>query len=345
MDENDDVLRTFDIPVGARLSVGSGQEIEAGEVLVKIPRAFGKASDITGGLPRVQELFEARDTSDPAIVSEIEGFVSFDKKLKRGNKRAVKVTSRTGEEKEYLIPTSKQILVQENDFVHAGTPLSDGALTPSSILNIKGAMKVQEYIINEIQDVYRMQQVKINDKHFEVIVRQMMRKVEIENPGDTKFLQGELINKIDFQDENDMIWDKKVVEDPGESEEVRQGQIITAKKLRDVNSILKRKDMKLVQVRDARPATGKPILQGITRASLQTHSFISAASFQETTKVLTEAAINAKSDDLIGMKENVIVGQKIPAGTGIRSFQTVEVGSREEYESLMASRLEGPPRA
>ena len=199
---------------------------------------------------------------------------------------------------------------------------------------------MQEYIINEIQEVYRLQGVKINDKHFEVIVRQMMRKMEIEDPGDTKFLQGELINKIDFQDENDMIWDKKVVEDPGESEEVRQGQIITAKKLRDVNSILKRKDMKLVQVRDARPATGKPILQGITRASLQTHSFISAASFQETTKVLTEAAINAKSDDLIGMKENVIVGQKIPAGTGIRSFQTVEVGSREEYESLMASKLE-----
>ncbi len=222
----------------------------------------------------------------------------------------------------------------------AGTPLSEGSLTPVDILNIKGAQKVQEYIINEIQEVYRLQGVKINDKHFEVIVRQMMRKMEIEDPGDTKFLQGELINKIDFQEENDMIWDKKVVEDPGESEEVRQGQIITAKKLRDVNSILKRKDMKLVQVRDARPATGKPILQGITRASLQTHSFISAASFQETTKVLTEAAINAKSDDLIGMKENVIVGQKIPAGTGIRSFQTVEVGSREEYESLMASKLE-----
>jgi DNA-directed RNA polymerase subunit beta' len=199
---------------------------------------------------------------------------------------------------------------------------------------------VQEYILDEIQEVYRLQGVKIKDKQFEVIVRQMMRKMEIEDPGDTKFLQGELINKIDFQEENDMIWDKKVVEDPGESEEVRQGQIITAKKLRDVNSILKRKDMKLVQVRDARPATGKPILQGITRASLQTHSFISAASFQETTKVLTEAAINAKSDDLIGMKENVIVGQKIPAGTGIRSFQTVEVGSREEYESLMASKLE-----
>ncbi|MBO4654890.1 MAG: DNA-directed RNA polymerase subunit beta' [Bacteroidales bacterium] len=338
LDENDEVLRTFDIPVGARLSVGNGQEIEAGEVLVKIPRAFGKASDITGGLPRVQELFEARDTSDPAIVSEIEGFVSFDKKLKRGNKRAVKVTSRTGEQKEYLIPTSKQILVQENDFVHAGTPLSDGALTPSSILNIKGAMKVQEYIINEIQDVYRMQQVKINDKHFEVIVRQMMRKVEIENPGDTKFLQGELINKIDFQEENDIIWEKKVVVDPGDSTVFQKGQIINAKALRDENSLLKRKDMKTVEVRNAQPATGKPILQGITRAALQTRSFISAASFQETPKVLTEAAINAKTDTLEGMKENVIVGNLIPAGTGLKGYQNIQVGSMEEYESLMASK-------
>ena len=222
----------------------------------------------------------------------------------------------------------------------AGTPLSEGSLTPVDILNIKGAQKVQEYIINEIQEVYRLQGVKINDKHFEVIVRQMMRKMEIEDPGDTKFLQGELINKLDFQEENDMIWDKKVVEEPGDSEEVRKGQIITAKKLRDVNSMLKRKDMRLVETRDARPATGKPILQGITRASLQTRSFISAASFQETTKVLTEAAINAKSDDLEGMKENVIVGQKIPAGTGIRSYQHMEVGSQEEYASLMASKDE-----
>jgi len=255
----------------------------------------------------------------------------------------VKITPRNDDgegAKTYLIPTSKQILAQENDFVKAGTPLSEGSLTPVDILNIKGAQKVQEYIINEIQEVYRLQGVKINDKHFEVIVRQMMRKMEIEDPGDTKFLQGELINKIDFQEENDIIWDKKVVEEPGDSDEVRKGQIISAKKLRDINSILKRKDMKLVQVRDARPATGKPILQGITRASLQTHSFISAASFQETTKVLTEAAINAKSDNLIGMKENVIVGQKIPAGTGIRKYQTIEVGSKEEYESLMASKEE-----
>ncbi len=338
LDENDEIMRTFDIPVGARLSVANNQEIEAGEILVKIPRSFGKASDITGGLPRVQELFEARDTSDPAVVSEIEGFVTLDKKLKRGNKRAVKVTSRTGEEKEYLISTSKQILVQENDFVHAGTPLSDGALTPSSILNIKGAMKVQEYIINEIQDVYRMQQVKINDKHFEVIVRQMMRKVEIEDPGDTKFLQGELINKIDFQEENDIIWEKKVVVDPGDSTDFYKGQIINAKSLRDENSMLKRKDLKLVEVRNAKPATGKPILQGITRAALQTRSFISAASFQETTKVLTEAAINAKVDTLDGMKENVIVGNLIPAGTGLKRYQNMQVGSMEEYESLMASK-------
>lgn len=229
-------------------------------------------------------------------------------------------------------------MAQANDFVKAGTPLSEGSLTPVDILNIKGAQKVQEYIINEIQEVYRLQGVKISDKHFEVIVRQMMRKMEIEDPGDTKFLQGELINKIDFQEENDQIWDKKVVEDPGDSDEVRTGQIITAKKLRDVNSILKRRDLKLVTVRDANPATGKPILQGITRASLQTRSFISAASFQETTKVLTEAAINAKSDDLMGMKENVIVGQKIPAGTGIRAYQHTIVGSREEYESMMAAR-------
>ena len=340
LDDSGEVLKSFDVPVGARLAVEEGQKIDSGEILVKILRSFGKSGDITGGLPRVTELFEARNPSDPAVVSEIDGVVSFEKKLKRGN-RVVKITPRndSGEgAKVYLIPTSKQILAQENDFVKAGTPLSEGSLTPMDILNIKGAQKVQEYIINEIQEVYRLQGVKINDKHFEVIVRQMMRKMEIDDPGDTKFLQGELINKIDFQEENDDIWEKKVVTDSGDSEDVRVGQIITAKKLRDVNSALKRKDLKLVVVRDARPATGKPILQGITRASLQTHSFISAASFQETTKVLTEAAINAKSDDLIGMKENVIVGQKIPAGTGIRSYQHIEVGSMEEYESLMASK-------
>ena len=341
LDDNGEVLKSFDVPVGARLAVEEGQKIDSGEILVKILRSFGKSGDITGGLPRVTELFEARNPSDPAVVSEIDGVVSFEKKLKRGN-RVVKITPRndtSGEgTKVYLIPTSKQILAQENDFVKAGTPLSEGSLTPMDILNIKGAQKVQEYIINEIQEVYRLQGVKINDKHFEVIVRQMMRKMEIDDPGDTKFLHGELINKIDFQEENDFIWEQKVVEDKGDSDELYVGQIITAKKLRDVNSALKRKDLKLVQVRDARPATGKPILQGITRASLQTHSFISAASFQETTKVLTEAAINAKSDYLIGMKENVIVGQKIPAGTGIRSYQHIEVGSKEEYESLMASK-------
>jgi len=338
LDKSGEIIKNFDIPVGARLSVEDGQTIDSGEILVKIPRSFGKSGDITGGLPRVTELFEARNPSDPAVVSEIDGVVSFEKKLKRGN-RSVKITSKTGEEKFYLIPTSKQILAQENDFVKAGTPLSEGSLTPSDILNIKGAMKVQEYIINEIQEVYRLQGVKINDKHFEVIVRQMMRKMEIEDPGDTKFLQGELINKIDFQEENDQIWNKKVVIDPGDSTEYRKGQIINAKRLRDENSLLKRKDLKLVEVRDARPATGKPILQGITRASLQTRSFISAASFQETTKVLTEAAINAKSDDLNGMKENVIVGHLIPAGTGLKKYQNIEVSSKEEYESLMASKF------
>ena len=341
-DENGNVLKSFDVPVGARLAVEEGKVIDSGEVLVKILRSFGKSGDITGGLPRVTELFEARNPSDPAVVSEIDGIVSFEKKLKRGN-RVVKVTPRNDDgegTKTYLIPTSKQILAQENDYVKAGTPLSEGSLTPVDILNIKGAQKVQEYIINEIQEVYRLQGVKISDKHFEVIVRQMMRKMEIEDPGDTKFLQGELINKIDFQEENDLIWDKKVVEDPGDSEDVRNGQIITAKKLRDINSSLKRKDLRLVVTRDARTATGKPVLQGITRAALQTHSFISAASFQETTKVLNEAAINAKSDYLIGMKENVIVGQRIPAGTGIRSYQHVQVSSKDEYESLMASKEE-----
>jgi DNA-directed RNA polymerase subunit beta' len=334
-----EIIKNFDIPVGARLSVEEGQDIESGEILVKIPRSFGKAGDITGGLPRVTELFEARNPSDPAIVAEIDGVVSFEKKLKRNN-RSVIITPKEGEPKTYLIPTSKQILAQENDFVKAGTPLSEGALMPSDILAIKGAMKVQEYIVNEIQEVYRLQGVKINDKHFEVIVRQMMRKMEIEDPGDTKFLQGDLVNKIDFQAENDLIWDKKVVEDAGDSAELQVGQIINARKLRNENSALKRKDLRQIVARDARPATGKPILQGITRASLQTNSFISAASFQETTKVLTEAAINAKSDDLMGMKENVIVGHLIPAGTGLKSYQNIEVSSMDEYNSLIASKQE-----
>ncbi|HLN53840.1 MAG TPA: DNA-directed RNA polymerase subunit beta' [Lentimicrobium sp.] len=332
-------LRVYDIPVGAHIVVEDGKKIKAGEVLVKIPRAIGKSGDITGGLPRVTELFEARNPSDPAIVAEIDGVVAFGKKLKRGNREVI-IRSKTGEEKSYLIPTSKQILAQENDYVKAGTPLSEGAMTPSDILAIKGPMKVQEYIVNEIQEVYRLQGVKINDKHYEVIVRQMMRKVEIADPGDTKFLEGELVNKVDFQDENDSIYGKKVVVDPGDSTVMKPGQIVTARKLRDENSMLKRRDKRLVDARDAQPATAKQILQGITRASLQTKSFISAASFQETTKVLTVAAINAKSDELLGLKENVIVGHLIPAGTGLREYDDLIVGSREEFEKLEASKAE-----
>jgi DNA-directed RNA polymerase subunit beta' len=334
-----EVIKTYDIPVGAHIVVDDGAKIKAGEALVKIPRAIGKTGDITGGLPRVTELFEARNPSNPAIVSEIDGVVSFGKKLKRGNREII-ITSKTGEEKKYLVPTTKQILAQENDYVRAGTALSDGAMTPADILAIKGPMKVQEYIVNEIQEVYRLQGVKINDKHFEVIVRQMMRKVEVDDPGDTKFLEGELVNKIDFQDENDEIFGKKVIEEPGDSENYKAGQIVTARKLRDENSSLKRRDKQLVEARDARPATARQVLQGITRASLQTTSWISAASFQETTKVLTQASINAKTDDLFGLKENVIVGHKIPAGTGLRKYDDIIVGSREEYEEIMASREE-----
>jgi len=334
-----EIIKTYDIPVGAHIIIEDGAKIKAGEILVKIPRAIGKAGDITGGLPRVTELFEARNPSDPAIVSEIDGVVSFAKKLKRGNREVI-ITSKSGEEKRYLIPTSKQILAQENDYVKAGTALSDGALTPSDILAIKGPMKVQEYIVNEIQEVYRLQGVKINDKHFETIVRQMMRKVEVEDPGDSRFLEGELVNKIDFQDENDWIYGKKVVEDPGDSPNFKAGQIISARKLRDENSMLKRKDKKLVEARDAKPATAFQILQGITRASLQTKSWISAASFQETTKVLTQAAINARQDELMGLKENVIVGHLIPAGTGLREYENLIVGSKEEYETLLASKEE-----
>ncbi|MEI7725388.1 MAG: DNA-directed RNA polymerase subunit beta' [Bacteroidota bacterium] len=334
-----EIIKIYDIPVGAHINTEDGVKIKAGEVLVKIPRAIGKAGDITGGLPRVTELFEARNPSDPAVVSEIDGVVSFAKKLKRGNREVI-ITSKTGEEKRYLVSTSKQILAQENDYVRAGTALSDGALTPSDILAIKGPMKVQEYIVNEIQEVYRLQGVKINDKHFETIVRQMMRKVEVEDPGDSRFLEGELINKIDFQEENEWIYGKKVVEDPGDSPTLKAGQIISARKLRDEISMLKRKDKKLVDARDAKPATAFQILQGITRASLQTKSWISAASFQETTKVLTQAAINARQDDLMGLKENVIVGHLIPAGTGLREYENLIVGSKEEYEILLASKEE-----
>ncbi len=339
VDAKGEILKIYDLPVGSHIMVENNAKIKGGTTLVKIPRAVGKAGDITGGLPRVTELFEARNPSDPAIVSEIDGVVSFAKKLKRGNREVI-ITSKTGEEKRYLVPTSKQILAQENDYVKAGTPLSDGAMTPSDILAIKGPMKVQEYIVNEIQEVYRLQGVKINDKHFETIVRQMMRKVDVEDPGDSRFLEGELVNKIDFQDENDWIYGKKVVEDPGDSQTFKPGQIISARKLRDEISHLKRKDMKLVDARDAKPATARQVLQGITRASLQTKSWISAASFQETTKVLTQAAINARQDGLAGLKENVIVGHLIPAGTGLPDYEEMIVGSKEEYENLLASKEE-----
>ena len=327
VDDEGNILKVYDLPVGAHIGVDNGQQLRAGDVMVKIPRSFGKAGDITGGLPRVTELFEARNPSDPAIVAEIDGIVSIAKKLKRNN-REITITSKTGEQRSYLISTSKQILAQDQDYVKAGTPLSEGSITPADILAVKGPMKVQEYIVNEVQEVYRLQGVKINDKHFEVIVRQMMRKVEIEDPGDTRFLEGELVNKIDFHETNDEIFGMKVVEDKGDSENLENGQIITARKLRDENSILRRQDKKLVTAREAKPATAKQILQGITRASLQTKSFISAASFQETTKVLTEAAINAKQDFLEGMKENVIVGHLIPAGTGLREYQDLIVGEK-----------------
>jgi DNA-directed RNA polymerase subunit beta' len=334
--EDGEVLRTYNLPVGGHLVIEDGQVLKAGDVLVKIPRAQGKAGDITGGLPRVTELFEARNPSNPAVVSEIDGEITMGK-VKRGNREII-VTSKTGDVKKYLISLSKQILVQENDYVRAGTPLSDGAITPQDILAIKGPTAVQEYIVNEVQDVYRLQGVKINDKHFEIIVRQMMRKVQIDEAGDTRFLEAQVVDKLDFMEENDRIWGKKVVVDAGDSENLVPGQIVTARKLRDENSALKRRDLKLVQVRDAVPATSTQILQGITRAALQTSSFMSAASFQETTKVLNDAAINGKSDRLEGMKENVICGHLIPAGTGQREFEKIVVGSRDDYERIAANR-------
>jgi DNA-directed RNA polymerase subunit beta' len=299
---------------------------------VKIPRASGKAGDITGGLPRVTELFEARNPSNPAVVSEIDGEVSFGK-IKRGNREII-ITSRSGEVKKYLVPLSKQILVQENDYIRAGISLSDGAITPSDILAIKGPTAVQDYILNEVQDVYRMQGVRINDKHYEVIIRQMMRKVEIVDSGDTRFLEKQIVDKNEFTHENDWIYNKKVVVDPGDSE-LRAGQIVTARRLRDENSVLRRKDKKLVESRDAIPATSSQILQGITRAALQTRSWLSAASFQETTKVLNEAAIQGKVDYLDGLKENVICGHLIPAGTGLKEYKNLVVGSREEYDRMV----------
>ena len=331
-----EVLVTYNLPVGGHLVVENGDVIKTGTTLVKIPRAVGGAGDITGGLPRVTELFEARNPSNPAVVSEIDGEVSMGKQ-KRGNREVI-ITSKTADQKKYLVPLSRQILVQEHDAVRAGTPLSDGSITPNDILAIKGPTALQEYIVNEVQDVYRLQGVKINDKHFEIIVRQMMRKVRIDDPGDTIFLEQELVDKLDFADENDRIWGKKVVTDAGDSEVLVKGQIVSARKLRDENSSLKRRDLKLVQVRDAVPATSTQVLQGITRAALGTKSFMSAASFQETTKVLNEAAIRGKVDHLEGMKENVICGHLIPAGTGLRRWEKIIVGSREEYDRMEANK-------
>ncbi|MDR3128883.1 MAG: DNA-directed RNA polymerase subunit beta' [Tannerellaceae bacterium] len=336
IDEKGQKLKSYSLPLGAHVVKEGGDPVKTGEVIVKIPRAVGKTGDITGGLPRVTELFEARNPSNPAVVTEIDGEVSFGK-IKRGN-REITVTSKLGQVKKYMVPLSKQLLVQEGDYVRSGMPLSDGAITPADILAIKGPTAVQEYIVNEVQDVYRMQGVKINDKHFEVIVRQMMRKVEVVDPGDTRFLEQQIVDKLEVMEENDRIWGKKVVTDAGNSQTLSPGQIVTPRKLRDENSMLKRRDLRPVEVRDAMPATANQILQGITRAALQTTSFMSAASFQETTKVLNEAAINAKTDRLEGLKENVICGHLIPAGTGQREFDRLIVGTKEELDRLSAAR-------
>ena len=331
-------IRSYNLPVGAHLMIDDGEDINIGKVLVKIPRKSAKAGDITGGLPRVTELFEARNPSNPAIVSAIDGVVSFGK-IKRGNREII-VESKNGIIKKYLVKLSNQILVQENDFIKAGMPMSDGSITPNDILNIKGPSAVQQYLVNEVQEVYRLQGVKINDKHFEVVVRQMMRKVRIQDSGDTTFLEDQLAHKSDFILENDAIFGMKVIEDSGDSVNLKAGQIISARDLRDENSILRREDKKLVVARDASPATATPILQGITRASLQTKSFISAASFQETTKVLNESAVNGRIDYLEGLKENVIVGHRIPAGTGLRKYEDIIVGSKEEIEALTKAKEE-----
>lgn len=328
--------KSYNIPVGAHLAVSVAQKVKAGQVLVKIPRSTAKTSDITGGLPRVTELFEARNPSNPAVVTAIDGVVTYGD-IKRGN-REIYIESKDGVKKKYMVPLSKHILVQDNDFVKAGQPLSDGAITPADILEIKGPTAVQEYLVNEIQEVYRLQGVKINDKHIEAIVRQMMRKVEVLDPGDTSFLPGQVVEKVAFFEENDGIMDNKVVVDAGESATLKPGQIVTPRRLRDENSSLRRKDMKLVEVRDAEAAVSRPTLQGITQSSLGTDSFISAASFQETTKVLSEASIRGKQDGLLGLKENVIVGHLIPAGTGVRNYQEIIVGNNEEYESLVANK-------
>ena len=338
VDKKGNVLRSYNLPVGAHLIVNDGDNIEEGKTLVKIPRKSAKSGDITGGLPRVTELFEARNPSNPAVVSEIDGVISFGK-IKRGNREII-VESKFGDIKKYLVKLSNQILVQENDFVKAGMQLSDGSITPEDILNIKGPSAVQQYLVNEIQEVYRLQGVKINDKHFEVVVRQMMRKVRILDPGDSIFLENQLVFRYDFMKENDALYGMKIIEEVGDSESMKLGQIVSSRQLRDENSLLKRENKSIVIAREAEPATAKPELQGITRASLQTKSFISAASFQETTKVLNEAAVNGKVDFLEGLKENVIVGHKIPAGTGLRDYNNLIVGSKEEYNSLLIDKEE-----
>ncbi|HWZ15307.1 MAG TPA: DNA-directed RNA polymerase subunit beta' [Mucilaginibacter sp.] len=337
-DSKGNVIKGYNIPVGAHIAVDEDEKLQTGQVIAKIPRSTGKTRDITGGLPRVTELFEARNPSNPAVVTEIDGVVTLGG-VKRGN-REITIESKDGQVKKYLVPLSKHILVQDNDFVKAGMPLSDGSISPADILAIKGPAAVQEYLVNGIQEVYRLQGVKINDKHFEVIVHQMMQKVAIEDAGDTRFLEREAVDSWDFMLENDEIFDKKVVTDPGDSTTLKSGQIVSVRKLRDENSILKRKDLKLVEVRDAIAATSSPMLQGITRASLGTKSFISAASFQETTKVLNEAAIAGKKDLMLGLKENVIVGHLIPSGTGLREYENIRVGSQEEFDRLMASKAE-----
>ena len=324
--------KLLNIPVGAHVSVSDKEKIEAGTILAKIPRSAGSSGDITGGLPRVTEMFEARNPSNPAVVTEIDGIVSLGK-IKRGNREVI-ITSKNGDVKKYLIKLSKHILVQENDFVKSGSPLCDGIITPSDILAIKGVTTVQEYIVNEIQDVYRLQGVKINDKHFEVLVRQMMRKVQIVDSGDTYFLEKQLVSKTDFMEQNESIFGKKFIVNPNDSTEFKAGQIVSVRELREENSRIKRKDGSIVEARDAVPAVSSPVLQGITRASLQVDSWISAASFQQTTKVLNEAAINAKRDPLIGLKENVIIGKKIPAGTGLVDGNDVVVGSQIEMDHL-----------
>uniref|UniRef100_UPI0026314E6F DNA-directed RNA polymerase subunit beta' n=1 Tax=uncultured Mucilaginibacter sp. TaxID=797541 RepID=UPI0026314E6F len=338
IDSSKNVIKGYNIPVGAHIAVDEGEKVQTGQVIAKIPRSTGKTRDITGGLPRVTELFEARNPSNPAVVTEIDGVVTLGG-IKRGN-REITIESKDGQVKKYLVPLSKHILVQDNDFIKAGMPLSDGSISPADILAIKGPAAVQEYLVNGIQEVYRLQGVKINDKHFEVIVHQMMQKVTIEDAGDTRFLEREAVDRWDFMMENDEIYDQKVVVDPGSSNNLKPGQIISVRKLRDENSVLKRKDLKLVEARDAIAANSSQMLQGITRASLGTKSFISAASFQETTKVLNEAAIAGKRDKMLGLKENVIVGHLIPSGTGLRAYDNVRVGSQEEFDRLLASKSE-----